>query len=239
MNVFLRYLQDILFPENFTCEICGAETFDNHLCPRCQKEVTFNNGITCPVCGRKTQVTEICIECKHTPPLFEKAVSALVYEGACVALISKFKNGCSYLKDYFAQLIAQKLSSLPPFDSIVYVPMTDKAERKREYNQAQLLAESISEITGKPVIKNAVIKTKDTPEQKTLTQKERAENLRHCFKVEKPDEIKGKSLLLVDDILTTGATADAVCKRLYKAGAAHVYFATVASVEYRVKTNAK
>lgn len=235
MNAFLKYIQDALFPRDFTCEICGAETFGSHLCPQCQKEVTFNDGETCPVCGRKTKVSEICIECKHTPPLYKKAVSAFVYENGGAALIAKFKNGSSYLKDYFAGLVVKKLNLLPPFDSIVYVPMTDKAVARREYNQAQLLAQSISELTGKPVIENAVIKTKDTPEQKTLSQKERAENLRHCFKVEKKDEIRGKNLLLVDDVLTTGATADAICKRLYKAGALNVYFASVASVEYHEK----
>lgn len=236
MNSILKYIQDALFPKDFTCEICGTETFGSHLCPRCQKEVTFNDGETCPVCGRKTtNASEICIECKHTPPLFKKAVSAFVYESGGAALIAKFKNGSSYLKEYFAELVVKKLYSLPSFDAIVYVPMTKKAVFRREYNQAQLLAQSISGLTGKPVVVDAVIKTKDTPEQKSLSQKERAENLRHCFKVEKKDEIKGKNLLLVDDVLTTGATADAICKRLYKAGALNIYFASVASVEYHEK----
>lgn len=235
MKKLLKFLGEALFPEDFTCEICGTETFGSHLCPRCEKGVVLNNGNVCPVCGRKNAIPEICTECKAEAPLFEKAVSAFVYEGCGTALIAKFKNGGAYLKDYFAMLIAEKLPSLPPIDSIVYVPMTKKARAKREYNQAELLAESISEKTGIPVIKDAVIKTKDTSEQKKLSQTQRAENLKHCFKAEKKDEIKGKSLLLVDDVLTTGATANAICKRLYKAGASHVYFASVASVEYKPK----
>lgn len=239
MKKFLRLLSDAVFPKDFTCELCGEETFGNRLCSACFKTVAFNNGIACPVCGRKNAIPEICVECKAEPPLFKKAVSALIYADGGAALIAKFKTGSAYLKDYFADLITEKLSSLPAFDAIIYVPMTKKAFWKREYNQSELLAESISERIKIPVIKDAVIKTKDTPEQKKLSQKERAENLSHCFKAEKKEEIKGKNLLLVDDVLTTGATANAICKRLYKAGAINVYFATVASVEYHAKQISK
>lgn len=223
----------IFFPPDFTCDICGIETFGTNLCSSCLKTVSFNDGTVCPVCGRKTPRPEICIECKARAPLYKKAVSPLVYDGGTLKLISKYKNGSAYLKEYFADLICAKFENFPKFDCIVYVPMTKKAERKREYNQAKILAESISARINVPVIKDALIKTKDTAEQKSLPFKERKQNLSNCFKVEKRAELKDKDVLLVDDVMTTGATAEAIIEKLLKADAKHVYFATVASVEYK------
>lgn len=235
MNKFGRFLSEAFFPQAFTCDICGIETFKNNLCPDCLKTVIFNNGNVCPVCGRKTTLPEICLECKAQAPLFKKAASPLVYEGGSATLIAKFKNGNGYLKEFFADLIAEKLKDFPQTDCIVYVPMTEKAIFARGYNQAELLAKSLPARTGLPVIKDAIIKQKDTSAQKSLTRKEREQNLKGCFKVEKRAEIKGKKVLLIDDVLTTGATSEAVCKALLGAGTAEVYFVTVASVEYKVE----
>ena len=225
MNRFLKALGDVFFPTAFTCDICGTETFDGNICPQCLKSLPFNNGKVCPVCGRKTVVNEI----------FKAAVSPFVYEGGAVALVSKFKNGSAYLKDYFADLIAERLVRLPKPDCIVYVPMTKKAIRKRDYNQAELLAKALSEKTGIPLLSGAVVKIKDTSEQKSLSRRERMNNLKSCFKVEKREEIKNKRVLLVDDVLTTGATADSISKILLSAGAKCAYLATIASVEFKIE----
>lgn len=224
---------DAVFPRDYTCDICGYESFGGNICQKCLSELPLNNGITCPVCGRRNNVRDICIECKAIPPIFKAAVSPLVYEGSVIKLIHKFKGGGAYLKDYFADLIAEKIVKFPLPDWIVYVPMTKKAVRKRDYNQAKLLAASLSEKSGIPLLKDAVIKVKDTPEQKSLTRSERLKNFTGCFKVVKRDEIKGKRILLVDDVLTTGATSDSVSKKLLSAGADVVYLATVASVEFK------
>ena len=233
INALKKILSDMFFPKSFTCDICGIETFDGNICPVCLKTVTFNNGTTCPVCGRKTDRPEICLECKATTPRFKKAISPLVYNGGAVALIAKYKNGCGYLKEYFADLICRKLENLPKADCIVYIPMTKKSIHKRGYNQAELLAKSISDRTQIPVLKDGLLKAKETAAQKSLSKKERATNLADCFKVNDRKLIKDKTILLIDDVLTTGATADAACKKLLEAGAKCVYFAAVASVEFK------
>ena len=230
-----KFLSDALFPPDFTCDICGIETFGGNICPDCLKTLTFNDEHTCPICGRKTILPGICMECKAHIPLFKKAVSPLVYDGGATVLIAKFKNGDGYLSEYFANLMAEAIKEMPKADGIVYVPMTKKAIVKRGYNQTELLANSLSKLINVPVLKDVVIKQKETDEQKSLSRKERAKNLEGCFKVENTDQIKGKKLLLVDDVLTTGATADAMCKKLLSAGADCVYFVTVASVEYKAK----
>ena len=228
-----KFIKENLFPLSLTCDGCGIETFGSNLCPDCLKNTTFNDKFTCSVCGRKVaNKWELCIECKAKPPLYDTAVSALIYEGTTVKLIYKFKNGDAYLRDYFADLIVAKLTETMKFDCIAFVPMTKKAERKRGYNQSKLLAESISKRIDVPVY-DVVEKVKGTTEQKSLSGKERAKNLEGSFKPKSKNALLGKNVLLVDDILTTGATADAMCKSLFRAGAVKVYLATIASVEYK------
>lgn len=228
---FLKTLREILFPLNFTCDICGIETFGGNLCDRCLKTVIFNDKTSCPVCGRKTVRPELCMECKDKPPVYNRAVSPLVYTQGGAQLVHKYKNGSGYLKEYFADLVVKKLSALPVPDCMVYVPMTASATRKRGYNQSQLLAKSISARTGIPVC-NALEKVKKTKEQKTLSLREREENLRGSFSVIDTAAVRGKTVLLIDDVMTTGATVNEVAIRLKKAGAAEVYVAVIAAVEY-------
>ncbi|MDE6355721.1 MAG: ComF family protein [Clostridia bacterium] len=231
LEKFINPLKDALFPRGYTCDVCGRETFGTNLCSDCERAVIFNNGDACPICGRMTLKPEICRECKESLPSFKKAISPLVYDGAAIALVTKFKNGGAYLKEYFADLICKKLDELPKTNCIVYVPMTKKSQNKRGYNQVKLLAKAISKRTNIPVLKDAVIKVKETAVQKGLSQKERESNLDGCFKVTDKTAVAGKSVLCIDDVLTTGATAEEICKTLLKAGADCVYFATVASVE--------
>lgn len=232
LSIF-RGIADGLFPERFTCELCGIEIFEGRFCPDCFATLTFNDGATCPVCGRKTAREEICTECKANLPRFRKAVSPLTYEGGGVRLIYKFKDGRhGYLKNLFAELLADKLAALPAYDVITYVPMTLKAERKRGYNQSRLLAEAIAGFTDKPVA-HVLEKHRETSVQKGLSRRERMKNLTGSFTVSDRAAVKGKRILLVDDVLTTGATADSIAEKLLGAGAERVYLATVCSVEYK------
>ena len=232
MKKALRAVLDAIFPNSFTCDLCGIETFNTNICPDCLKSITFNNNTRCPVCGRKYVVDAICTECKANPPLYKKAVSPLVYENGGTALLNKFKDGGGYLSEYFAELLKEQVAALPKFDFITFIPMTKEAQKKRGYNQAELLAKRLSEKIGVPVI-CALEKINKTEEQKNLSREERAKNLNGSFRL-LDKSVKGKTLLLVDDILTTGATADAACKVLLRGGVTAVYFGTVASVENKL-----
>lgn len=222
-----------LFPENYTCDLCGNEIFDGgNLCADCRSKVIFNDGNVCPLCGRRTSVNQLCLECKAQAPLYKKAVSAIVYEGGGIALIHKFKRGGAYLKEFFADLIARKCDCFSDADAICYIPMTRRAERRRGYNQAELLAEALSKRLDLPVCDGALTKLKDTQEQKTLNLKQREANLKGCFRADRK-AVEGKTIILVDDVMTTGATADAATAQLLKRGAKGVYFACAASVEFK------
>ena len=94
MKRAFKTVLDALFPLNFTCDICGRETFGTNICNGCAKALKHNDKAVCPVCGRKTVREELCIDCKQKPPLFETAVSSFVYEGSAAHLIRIFKKGC-------------------------------------------------------------------------------------------------------------------------------------------------
>lgn len=223
-----------LFPENLTCELCGKEVFGGEkLCKECSERVTFNDKKTCSVCGRMTPTFGICLECKRRAPAYDKAVSALVYDDGGLQLILKFKNGGAHLKEYFADLLKDKCSSLGA-DAICYIPMTAKATRARGYNQAQLLAAALSERLNLPLLDGALKKTKETKEQKSLTLAERRNNIKGCFAADK-DVVKGKKILIIDDVMTTGATLEEACAQLKKKGATAVFAATVASVKFKTE----
>ena len=224
---------DIFFPENFTCDICGREVFDGkNLCANCLDTVKFNDGETCPLCGRRTQVSQLCMECKAQTPLYDKAVSAMVYEGGAQKLILAFKENKPYLKRFFADRLYKKCAEFTDAQALCYVPMTRAAEYKRGYNQSRLLAKELSKRLNLPIINGGIEKIKETKSQKKLTRSEREQNLKVCFKAAR-QKVEGKVIIVADDVLTTGATADAVTAELKKKGAAKVYFATVASVEYK------
>jgi ComF family protein len=232
LKIFENFLETI-YPKNYTCDICGKEIFDGgSLCKTCTNTLTFNNKHTCTVCGRHTDADEICIECKALAPKYKMAVSPLVYEGGAITLIHKFKKSDAYLKEYFADIIAPKCAKFDDAEALCSIPLTKRSLANRGYNQAELLAQSLGKRLNLPIIYNALIKKKQTEEQKTLNRAEREQNLAGCFKADK-NLVKGKTLILVDDVMTTGATADEACTALLKAGAAKVYFATIASVTYK------
>ena len=234
MNI-IKELLNAIFPKHYACLLCGKEIFDGgDFCTKCQTRLTFNNEFTCPVCGRRTEAEGICTECKQQPPQFDKGVSAFVYEDGARDLILKFKKDRAFLKEYLARQMYEKCSAFTDADAICFIPMTAKAYRNRGYNQAELLAEELSKLLSLPLLKNAIQKVKQSSSQKTLTRVERSKNLQGCFKADR-EVVKDKTLIVVDDVLTTGATADAVCKELKKRGAKKLYFATVASVEYKLE----
>ncbi len=226
-----------VYPDDLTCDLCGVEIFGGNFCADCLKELQFNDRSTCDICGRKTPFGGICMECRQSRPAFEKARSALLYGGASAHLIYKLKTGAKYLAAHLAALIAPLIGDLGA-ECIVCVPMTRRARRKRGYNQSALLAEELSNLSGLPFLDGAVEKIRETHEQKLLTKKEREGNLAGCFKVNAA-AVKGKKVLVVDDVMTTGATLNTICRKIKSAKADKVFAVTVCSVEFAVVPNAQ
>ena len=219
---------------NFTCDICGREVFaGERVCAPCRKALPWNSGAICPLCGRKVKEAGVCLECKEQPLAVERARSSLVYEGEASRLILRYKRGEKYLYRAVVELCLSTIKEqFPEAEGLVPVPMTARARRKRGYNQSLLLCEEFSRKLSIPVV-DAAEKRRETEPQKTLGRREREHNLEGCFRVTDRAAVKGKTLLIVDDTLTTGATVSELAGALKKAGAERVFAFTATSVEHK------
>jgi len=219
---------------NLTCELCKKEIFtDGYFCKECYDNLPFNNKEICDHCGRQTAESyNYCIECKAYATAYERARSVFCYENEIIKLISGFKNND---KKYLAEIFSEYF--LPIYykyffrtDFIAYVPMFYKDEKIRGYNQSELLATKFAVKVNKMILYGVIEKVKQTYVQKSLKRTERLNNLKGAFVIRNRKQIKDKNILLIDDILTTGATAHTISEKLLKAGAKSVNVLTVASV---------
>ena len=237
-------LRRAVLGKNCVCAACGADVFtEEKFCARCLRALPFNRGHICRKCGRRIGGDyPVCLECKAQMPLFEAARSAFCYEGDIVRLIKKFKTGGRELSEALAGQMAPFLREGGAFAGaqlLVCVPMTEAARRKRGYNQSALLAEELEKLCGIPFGREVLVKTRETEAQKGLGRRARADNLRGSFRVHERKACAGKTVVIVDDVMTTGATADAVAAALAGAGAKRVYLLTAASVPSRPQGEAK
>ena len=232
----LKFLRRVFYPRHLTCSICKREKFnDSSICDDCRIELPFNDKSICGHCGRTTAYpSEYCDYCKNRESFADFSRSAFNYDGAVKNLISRFKySGEKYLSEFFTEELKPVfLKHIGYADAVVYVPSTKKKIRQRGYNQGEVLAREFARFAEIPVV-DALEKIKDTESQVGLTQKERRKNLKGCFKVTNKDLVKGKRVLLIDDVLTTGSTAEIIAEKLKKAGAKEVVVLTVASVSFK------
>lgn len=233
---FLEDLKKIFYSRRLTCSVCRRENFsDRTICDDCYESLPFNDKSFCGNCGRATPYpTEYCDYCKNKESFISKARSVYEYETPIKGLIRRFKyDGEKYLGEEFAlEMHKVFIRAIGDADCIVFVPSTDKKLNERGYNQSLVLAEEFSKLTQIPVV-FAVQKIKETDSQVGLTLKERSENLKGCFKVIESGEIKGKKVLIIDDVMTTGSTIQTLAEKLKKAGAKDVVALTVASVSFK------
>ena len=232
---FFKNLINCIFPLKHTCNACGKEIFSNeYFCEDCEKSILYNDKIICDHCGRKTFNAEnFCSSCSGRETYFEKARSVYLYAPPISTLIARLKYTN---KKYLAKIFAERMAftyygNFFNCDLVVFTPMTEERKQNRGYNQAQALAQEFCEITKLPLVDNLLLKVKETPRQATLSNaKQRRENLAGSFKVENGERIKGKRVLLIDDVMTTGATVETLCQLMMKAGAEKVFVLTVACV---------
>jgi len=230
-----RSLLDLLYPR--FCEDCGepVRALPDFLCWSCRLEVVPIRPPFCARCGDPVEgVTGkpfLCALCTREPPPFDLARSAVRYRGPIRPLLHRFKYADGlHLAPMLTDLLAMAVEThYDPtwFDFTVYVPLYPPRERRRTYNQSQLLAERLARRYGIPVFRG-IERTRDTGTQTRLSMGERARNVRDAFAVRDPAWAEGKRFLLVDDVMTTGATLREVARALKQAGAERVWAATVA-----------
>ena len=226
-----RGFLDLLFPPKTKCLLCGREIDDEYLCDSCKAAVVVNDGTRrCEKCSRPLVAEErFCPTCTMgEPPRFDRAVSAALYSGEMVKMIHRFKFGRqAEYAEYFGELLAKASADLPECDVIVPVPIRGDKIAERGYNQCDLLGKSLHSHTKVPVA-NVLARLSSARDQVGLSGKERRECVRGTVRVIDRATVKGKRVLVVDDVLTTGATLSECARVLKAAGCTAVYGLTVA-----------
>lgn len=230
-----RLGKKVLYNEKWTCAGCGKENFNGeYFCDECKSNLPIIEDKFCLHCGRKTIATEnYCSTCKNNMISIDLGRSVFDYKPPIKELIGKFKSyEYKYLANLFCDYMAEFINKdFACVDVITFVPMTKKAKNKRGFNQAELLAKGMQERCDIPCEK-LMEKVKETKSQKSLTKLQRHKNLQEAFKVIDKSKIKDKTILIIDDVTTTGSTLECMAYKLKKAKAKNIYFLTVASVQH-------
>ena len=239
----LRTFVQETFRHDYTCPLCGREKFDETpFCKRCETLFAEPRLFVCPKCGRKTAIEGMCLDCKSNLPTFTRGFTPFIYRDQIAAMINRMKNSnprpALYLgeqmAEYFAEKHFQKSQSQEEL-LIVPVPMTKTKIIERGYNQSLRLAESVcarlQSLGYTARVEDELLqKRKETAPQKQMTYYERLENVSGAYHVHKRKECRGKVIILIDDVMTTGATSSECAARLFGAGAKEVYFLVAAAV---------
>ena len=228
-------INDLFFDLTLTCNACGRENREGYFCDECREKLEYND-IICNHCGRSVINREnFCNSCQGAETYFDKARSVFRYLSPVPEMIRGFKYGNKrYFAEIFADICAYLLvSEFADADFIISVPMHEKDQRKRGYNQTELLCTRLSKKTGYMFVNGLFIKEKRTSRQATLSKEERIKNLQDAFSLTDKKMVKDKVVVIVDDCMTTGTTVTALSEKLKKAKAKKVYVLTVASVGER------
>ncbi len=220
------------------CIFCGNQGIQNGhipICESCLEDFIPVLDPICPCCGEPFQgntSSHLCGRCLHSPPPFEQARSLFLYKGKARELICelKFRNNLSTLSilDYLLKTWSKDLITELGCDLIVPVPLDRKGLKRRGYNQALLISICLANRIGKPVRRDHLRKVRATVPQIGLTRNQRWANIRGAFQVKDARGFRGKSILLVDDVYTTGATVRECSRELLGAGARSVKVWTLA-----------
>jgi ComF family protein len=213
------------------CPSCRTPLGDGHgLCAGCWAKLSF---IEPPYCARlgipfvyDPGPGLLSMEAIANPPSYDRARAAVRYDDVARALVHKFKySDHMELAGMMGAWMARAGRELTcEADALVPVPLHWRRLWARRFNQSAALAAAISKVASVPVLTESLKRVRATPQQVGLDKGERAENVSGAFKVPpecKPD-IAGRRLILIDDVLTSGATVDACARALLRAGAAHV-----------------
>lgn len=201
------------------CLLCSDPAPAQALCAACWQELPWLAGPCCRQCAHPLAMPGLCGRCLADPPHFDRVVAATRYRFPVDGLIQSCKYGGRLVT---VRALAAMLVHAPPdrADVIVPMPLSPRRLRERGFNQALELARAAASAIDVPVNAGLCLKTRETTAQTRLPWKERRKNIRGAFVV--PENLAGRHVIVVDDVLTTGATLNELARNLKRAGAASV-----------------
>jgi len=241
MNI-LNLLKDtgnrVLFPSSPKCSVCNRVLIhkDNIYCKECKDKLEWIGSKRCDICSRSMpceSYTNICENCEENENYFTQGYSLWDYDTYSSRIIKKIKyGGYEGLALSLGKVLyenAKDVDFLDEIDMIIPTPADKERFKKRGYNQAYLIAKGFSDVSNIEIRDDIIIKEKSTKDQIGLKEKERKANLKGAFKVINKDIIKSKTLLIVDDVLTTSSTINELSKTLIENNAEKIYFMVLCS----------
>lgn len=232
-------LLDLVYPQE--CVACRAgltAPSAGCLCARCFSGMPLIDAWQCPRCGEQlgpyAQVSRrACPSCRDRPGLlFRKAVAACRYEGVAREMVHRFKySGDVRAVEWMGLRMAEKLRHagwIGQVDLLVPVPLHWTRRLSRRFNQSELLGRVVARECSRPMVPRLLRRRRRTSAQSLLETAERMENVRGAFQVTRPRLARDRSILLIDDVMTTCATATECTRVLLEAGAKRVYVAVFA-----------
>lgn len=222
---------DILWPRD--CEVCGrpADRPGRHVCSDCLMRLPFipTDGC-CRRCGCDVHRLDgefLCEDCRVHRPAFDRAAAAVRFEGDARRMLNDFKfNRHLWLKDDFSDWLeatARARFKVAEIDVVVPVPLKLGRRLDRGYNQCDYLSAALAGRLGVRLDKKALKRTGNPERQSSLSEEERRKNVKGTFAVSRAKTVVGKTVMVVDDVMTTGATLSECAKVLKDAGAARVW----------------
>ena len=216
----------------FSPPVCGGCGRDGYRwCPDCQRSVLLLSPPICEICGLPQEQEGICPRCKASPPAFRKLRSCWVFEGALREAMHqlKYQKMVGIGDSLAAEMIpcVEKLALSWQIEIVVPIPLGKKRLDERGYNQVELISRPLALAMGWMYRPKALRRTRETRSQVGLSAEERRENMKGAFSA-RAKQVKGRRVLLMDDVATTGATLDSAAQALCDAGASEVYALTVA-----------
>ncbi|OQY48540.1 MAG: hypothetical protein B6242_02035 [Anaerolineaceae bacterium 4572_78] len=224
----LEIILNLLFPP----KCVGCKTYGSNFCAKCQEDIAFINAPLCHKCGYPHEVWKAtCHKCAAYSLTFLDTIrSVAFFEGGSLRkAIHHFKyNNNQMLATDFAGLLTEcYMNNQLDSDVIVPVPLHKSRYKERGYNQSELLSSYLSELIERPIDNQTLIRHQKTVSQTTLSSKERKENVMQAFKC-KGNALNGKSILLIDDVCTSGSTLEACAEALKLSGVHYVHALTIA-----------
>ncbi|HOQ24282.1 MAG TPA: ComF family protein [Bacillota bacterium] len=230
-------MDDLIYPPPAVCPLCGRqcpELQEEILCPRCQEAIPFIQPPVCLRCGRPLRLAAAnpCHECAGRPLFYQSARAVGLYKDYFRQIILALKYfGRLELAEPLGGLLAARFEDEPELcrtQAIVPVPLHLHRLARRGFNQAELLARAMAKTVRRPVFSDTLERIKATKAQNQLTLEERRSNVAGAFVAANTGQIRGRRVLLVDDIMTTGFTVSECARVLLAAGATEVHVLTLA-----------
>lgn len=242
----IRRLIDLIYPPR--CAVCGgflSRGRGDVICPDCQASLRAVNSPMCRRCGLPFRSgpdkDRLCEACLRRPPTYEAARALYVYEETVIQSVHRFKySGRTRLAEVFGPMLARLALEWLPANIeplVMPVPLHLRRLRERGFNQSLLLARHVAGVCGYELDYLSLCRVRHTPSQSALDRDHRRQNVLAAFEVKRPLVIKGRDVLLVDDVSTTGSTLDACSRALLQSGARRVYGLTLARAPARRRSS--